>query len=105
MTRSLSTELAEAVGAVPGVDAVYPARPAVEHVIRTRLPGASDAGPELVLVERGADGTSISVHIAVTEREPARDVSRRVTEAVHVRLRELGEPPPARVRVKVGRVG
>ena len=92
---------------VPGVDEVYPAKPALAALAKNVLGALTRRAiaPEYVSVTDTDGGVKASVTIGIEGEEAAPDVLRRVYDSIEEYLAADGSPAVAAIEVKVARIG
>lgn len=103
----LPTAITRLLRNVDGVHTIYATRSLVPTVVSAVVEAVRNdsVGMHLVTVSGEGDAREIVTNIGITEDEPAAVVCRRAFAAIRDFFTERGEPAPAKISVKVGRVG
>jgi hypothetical protein len=102
----LPTLLTRMLRNVPGVHTVYATKPLVPTLVSAVVEFVKNepVGVHLVRVSDGEAGVEIEACIGVTRDEPAPEVCRRAYAALNTFFVEHGQPEPAAITVRIGRV-
>jgi hypothetical protein len=106
-TLPAADDLAAVVGAVPGVDELYPTAPVVVGIVKQAV-GAITQKPaerEVVSFTESEDGVTASVAIGIADADAATEVCRRVYDTISEHFAASGDTAIAAIEVTVARIG
>ncbi|RFA18114.1 hypothetical protein [Subtercola boreus] len=105
----LPTRLTRLLRNVDGVHTVYATKPLLPSIVGAVVEAVRNdpVGMHLVTVTDPDDSDTMTVTacIGVSADEPATMICRRAHDALLAYFTDQGQPPPATIQVKIGRVG
>jgi hypothetical protein len=103
----LPTELTRLLRNVDGVHTVYATKSLIPTVVTAVVEAVRNAqvGMHLVTVDEHDGATDVIACIGVLPDESAMDTCRRAHDALRAFFVDNGQPAPASISVKIGRVG